>query len=60
MNMRNFYDVAISGFCENRDFDCLNMAVSFWGQASQISCIEGIQAALLKHDFDADSQILWT
>ena len=26
-------DVAISGFCENHDFDCLNMAVSFWGQA---------------------------
>ena len=52
--------VAISGFCENHDFYCLNMAASFWGQAIQISRIEGIQAALLKHDFDVDSQILWT
>ena len=51
---------AISRFCENLDFECLNMAVSFWGQANQISCIEEIQAALLKHDFDVDSQILWT
>ena len=53
-------DAAISGFGENLDFECLNMAVSFWGQANQISRIEEIQAALPKHDFDVDSQILWT
>ena len=53
-------DVAIPGFSENRDVDGLNMAVSSWGQAIQIFRIEGIQAALLKHEFDVDSQILWT
>ena len=57
---RKISDVAISGFGENHDFDCLNMAVSSWGQANQISRIQKIQAALLKHDFDVDSQILWT
>ena len=53
-------DVAISGFCKNHDFDGVNMHVSSWGQANQISRIQKIQAALLKHDFDVDSQILWT
>ena len=45
-------------FCENHDFDGLNMVVSFWGQAIQISRIEKLQVALLKHYFDVDSQIL--
>ena len=53
-------DVATSGFCENHDFDGLNMALSSWGQAIQIPSIEEIQAALLKHDFGVDSQIVWT
>ena len=57
---RTISDVAISGFSENHDFDGLNMPVGSWGQANQISRIEEIQAALLKHDFDVDSQILWT
>ena len=60
MNIKKLSDVAISGFGENHEFDGLNMAVSPWGQANQISRIQKIQAALLKHDFDVDSQISWT
>ena len=53
-------DVAIYGFCENHNVDGLNMAANSWGHEIQIFRIEGIQAALLNHDFEVDSHILWT
>ena len=58
--MRKLSDAAISGFCQNHDFYGLDMVVSFWGQAIQISRIEESQAALLKHYFGVDSLVLRT
>ena len=57
---RKISDVAISGFSENHDVDGLNMPVGSWGQAIQISRIQKSRAALLRHDFDVDFQILWS